>query len=193
MTNISGHPGTLRSGPTSTRPDRSRNSRCHPPETHQRRRFHPGAPDDRGGVKAGDLVVELHRRPPVVNLDHEVRRVYFAPSRFRSRVAAVDRRSGKVGRMRGPASMRIILASSGVNRAEISLERDVGDLTHRSGQFDPGRSTAHDKECQKSPPHVRVSRNFGVLERPVKPRAILTASSIPFNPGATFCHESCPK
>ena len=170
MTKISGWPGTVRSGPTMTRPARSvgvpvasatvrANDEARTPAPHRTVRV--GISSSVGARRA--VGTTRTDRSSIAVTRVSVRTV--TPSRSSWRRAERERSGGYGGRTRSSASMRMIRASAGIDRAEVAPQRVAGDLAERPGQLDAGRSATDQHEGHPLASPLRVGFPFRGLER----------------------------
>ena len=157
---ISGWPGTLRSGSTTTRPGRSSST---PSEPASGEALTPGRPDDRPG--RDELARVLADRDPAgvdvgreaLELGLDAQLVQRLLGRLRELLR--ERRQHPVQPLD-----QVDPGVAGVDRLELVGQRLPGDLGQRAGQLDAGRPGADHDEGQQRLALGRVSRALGGLE-----------------------------
>ena len=158
ITKISGRPGTVRSGSTTTRPFRS---------SGQPRKFpilrggHTGGPQNGRGLEALGAAdrdprgVDLGHGSPGADLDAEADELGTRVLRRNSRVARQDSRAGLD---ENDASL------ARIDVPEVVDEDLSGDLGDGAGELDAGRAAAHDREGQQSASALEIGLPVGLLE-----------------------------
>ena len=114
--------------------------------------------------------------------------------RGRANARAVSRQGGWKGRQDAIGCLdQYDACIARIDGAEVSGQRDLGQLGNGTRHLNAGGAGADHREGQQPSPFVRVLLRLGVLECDQDAAADEVASSICFRPGANFSQSSWPK
>ena len=138
-----GVPGTLESGRRARGPARSRSARR---ARRPARRAHARGPQHRR--RSGSA--RRRSATPAASISVTTLSVQTCTPSARGRARrGSPARASKLGRMRGPASIRITRVELGIDVAEVARQREAAHLADRAGELDAGRAAADDHERQQ--------------------------------------------
>ena len=165
---ISGWPGSVRSGRTSMRPARSVLApvACARVSLKLAARTPAAQITVRAGIRSVAPPTSIVTPCGSISVARAPSRT-VTPSSARYLAALADSFSLNAGTTRSPASSRITRALAGSIRAKLRFGMLIGEDGERSGDLHPGGSAADDGERQPLVPRLPVARSLRLLERAV--------------------------